>query len=419
MADRKDYECYICGEEISPAKPGIKAVNAAGKIRYICCHCILKLEDMLDQAALSNIMIKNYIDQYQGTVSLPDYRSVQIQGLGYPKDIKEKLDCMVIGQERAKRVLAVAVYNHYKRLKDPTIKKSNILLAGPTGCGKTLLAQTVADIINVPFAIADATALTEAGYVGADVESVLTRLLFAADGDVARAEQGIVYIDEIDKIGRKEKGPSITRDVAGEGVQQALLKLLEGTVADVPVGGTRSGLAGQRSVQIDTSNILFICGGAFEAVTMADKSAKNAIGFKAGYEQVENTVVTEETVFGIIPELLGRLPIRVMLEELTEQELVRVLTEPDNALTKQYIRLLEMDGIKLVFERSGIHAIAHLAYEKKLGARGLRSILEEVMEGIMYELPGRKDAVECHITDGTVNEGYAGVVYRHKKPKYG
>lgn len=400
--------CVICGNKINPSVPVIRY----GKTnRVVCCRCVLALEDTLDAEALKNVMIKNFIDQYHAENGSFKPKTQAPKIIEYPKYIKARLDQKVIGQEQAKRALSVAVYNHYKRLKDPTIKKSNILMLGPTGCGKTLLAETIAGIINVPFAIADATSLTEAGYVGADVESVLSRLLAAAGGDIRLAEQGIVYIDEIDKIGRKGDGPSITRDVSGEGVQQALLKLLEGTIADVPVEGTRAGLPGQHTVKMDTSNILFICGGAFESITM-QKPKSSGIGFKTS--KLEEPEIQNKD-YGIIPELMGRLPVRVTLDELTETDLMKILTEPENAITKQYVRLLAMDGIKLVFEPSGVREIARQAIERKIGARGLRSIMEEVMEGIMYELPGRKDAVECHVTDTTVSEGYASVVYRHRK----
>lgn len=400
--------CMICGNKMNPGVPVIRYGNPG---KTICCRCVLVLEDVLDAESLKNVMIKNFIDQYHAENGYMKPKPQEPQRIEYPKYIKAHLDRMVIGQEQAKRALSVAVYNHYKRLRDPSIKKSNILLLGPTGCGKTLLAESIAGIIHVPFAIADATSLTEAGYVGADVESVLSRLLAAAGGDVRLAEQGIVYIDEIDKIGRKGGGPSITRDVSGEGVQQALLKLLEGKVADVPVDGTRAGLPGQQTVKMDTSNILFICGGAFESITM-QKQKTASFGFHAS---MDDTTAQEDKDYGIIPELMGRLPVKVTLDALTEQDLMRILTEPENALTKQYERLLAMDGIKLVFEPSGIREIARQAMERKIGARGLRSIIEEVMEGIMYELPGRKDAVECHVTDATVREGYAGVVYRRRR----
>lgn len=400
--------CLICGNKIHP---GVPIIRYGKPEKTICCRCVLMLEDVLDAESLKNVLVKNFIDQYHAENGYLKPRAQALPKIEYPKYIKARLDRMVIGQEQAKRALSVAVYNHYKRLRDPSIKKSNILLLGPTGCGKTLLAESIAGIINVPFAIADATSLTEAGYVGADVESVLSRLLASAGGDVRLAEQGIVYIDEIDKIGRKGGSPSITRDVSGEGVQQALLKLLEGKIADVPVEGTRAGLPGQQTVKMDTSNILFICGGAFESVTMKEQKS-TVFGFHAG--NVEPTA-PEVKDYGIIPELMGRLPVKVTLDALTEEDLMRILTEPENALTKQYERLLAMDGIKLVFEPSGIREIARQAIGRKIGARGLRSILEEVMEGIMYELPGRMDAVECHITDTTVKEGYAGVVYRRQR----
>ena len=348
-----------------------------------------------------------------------------------PKEIKDTLDEYVIGQDEAKKTLAVAVYNHYKRIaheeelsqkhdkdeNDVEIQKSNILLLGPTGCGKTLLASTLAKILNVPFAIADATTLTEAGYVGEDVENILLKLIQAADGDIEKAEKGIIYIDEIDKITRKSENPSITRDVSGEGVQQALLKIVEGTIASVPPQGGRKHPQ-QELLQINTSNILFICGGAFEGLEniIKDRIGKKSIGFGAEIQSskdIDRYKVFEELLpqdllkFGMIPEFIGRLPIIASLKELDKQALIKITTEPKNALVKQYKKLLEMDDVELEFEPEALEAIVDKAIERKTGARGLRSIIEDIMRDIMFDIPSNKKIEKCIITKNTIlnNEG--------------
>lgn len=374
--------CIVCGSELS------EPYLTVNEKRCVCCRCVLKMNDRLDEESLKDDSLKNYIDEYYRTESnfcedTFDFEELTPTLDMTPMEVKAYLDKNIIGQNKAKKVLAVAICNHFKRLKDPSIQKSNILIFGPTGSGKTLLAEQVARLVDVPFVIADATTLTETGYVGADVESILSKLLTAAGGKVKRAESGIVYIDEIDKLGKKT-GASNVRDVTGEGVQQALLKLIEGNLVSVPVG--------KNFVQMDTSNILFICGGSFEAMK-------------------EQGAMTEEQM-GIIPELLGRLPVKVELQELQEQDLVRILVEPENAITKQYQKLMEQDGIKLVFEPSALTEIARMTLKRKTGARGLRSILEEIMTDVMYEVPSMKNAVECHITKNTLHHKVIDVMYR-------